>query len=201
MEIRTASFVTSSTKLQQCPSDGKMEFAFIGRSNVGKSSLINYLLQRNGLAKTSQIPGKTQLINHFIANNSFYIVDLPGYGYAKTPKNIQKQISDIIDEYTHNRTELACLFILIDIRHEPLPIDVNFINDMGENGIPFALVFTKADKLSKGAARRNIDAYREKLLETWEELPPFFITSSEKLIGRAELLDYIDSILHHPEAK
>ena len=195
MEIKSADFAKSSSKLQECPNDGKVEFAFIGRSNVGKSSLINMLTRRKDMAKTSQTPGKTQLINHFLINDEFYIVDLPGYGYAKVPQKVQDDLSRIISEYTLGREEMVCLFILIDIRHAPMVIDLDFIREMGENDVPFALVFTKADKVSPTAANRNIDAYLEKLSETWEELPPYFLTSSEKKTGREELLDYFEEIL------
>lgn len=195
MNIKSATFVTSSTMLSQCPTDGRFEFAFIGRSNVGKSSLINMLTNQKGLAKTSQTPGKTQLINHFVINDQFYIVDLPGYGYAKTPKDIRKGFQDMIMSYTLNRAEMTCLFILIDIRHKPLAIDLDFIQQMGENGVPFALVFTKADKLTPGGTKTKVKEYMQVLSETWEELPPYFITSSEKKAGRDELLSYIEEIL------
>ncbi len=194
MEIKQAEFVISNTELSGCPSDGRSEYAFIGRSNVGKSSLINMLTRKKGLAKTSQQPGKTQLINHFLINNSFYIVDLPGYGYARVSKEKRSGFKDIIHKYIYLREELTNLFILIDIRHEPLQIDLDFINDMGERGIPFSLVFTKADKLSKSAAHASIQKYREKLSEVWEELPPMFVTSAEKREGREELLGYIEQI-------
>ncbi len=194
MEIKQAEFVISNTELSGCPSDGRSEYAFIGRSNVGKSSLINMLTRKKGLAKTSQQPGKTQLINHFLINNSFYIVDLPGYGYARVSKEKRSGFKDIIHKYIYLREELTNLFILIDIRHEPLQIDLDFINDMGERGIPFSLVFTKADKLSKSAAHASIQKYREKLSEVWEELPPMFVTSAEKGEGREELLGYIEQI-------
>ena len=195
MDIKSAAFSKSSSTLSECPTDGRLEFAFIGRSNVGKSSLINMLTTRKDLAKTSQTPGKTQLINHFLINDDFYIVDLPGYGFAKVPKKVQDDLSRMISEYVLGRDEMACLFILIDIRHAPMVIDLDFIHDMGENGVPFALVFTKSDKVSPTAAARNIDAYLEKLSETWEELPPYFVTSSEKKAGRDELLDYIEDII------
>ena len=195
MEIKTAAFVKSSSTLAECPDDGRYEFAFIGRSNVGKSSLINMLTRQKDLAKTSQTPGKTQLINHFLINDDFYIVDLPGYGFAKVPGKVRDGLERMISEYTLRREEMACLFVLIDIRHAPMVIDLDFIREMGENGVPFALVFTKADKVSATAANRNIDAYMEKLSETWEELPPYFVTSSEKKTGREELLDYISDII------
>lgn len=200
MDIRTAAFHKSSSTIEQCPTDGRIEFAFIGRSNVGKSSLINMLLQKGALAKTSQIPGKTQLINHFLVNDSFYIVDLPGYGYAKVPKPVQKDLSRMIAEYTEHRAEMACLFILLDIRHAPLKIDLDFINRMGEKGIPFALVFTKADKISATAARASVQDYMTKLEETWEELPTYFITSSAKKSGKEELLDYMSQIIESADS-
>lgn len=199
MEIKSATFVKSSSTISECPHDGKIEFALIGRSNVGKSSLINMLTQQKGLAKTSQTPGKTQLINHYLINDEFYIVDLPGYGYAKAPKKVQDDLGRMISEYTHLRAEMACLFVLIDIRHAPMVIDLDFIREMGENEVPFALVFTKSDKVSPTAANRNIDAYLDKLSETWDELPPYFVTSSEKKIGREELLDYFADILAEEE--
>lgn len=195
MEIKSAQFICSSSEIAQCPKDGSMEFAFIGRSNVGKSSLINMLTAVKGLAKTSQIPGKTQLINHFLINEQYYIVDLPGYGYAKVPKHLKQSFGEMISNYILEREELANLFILVDARHEPLDIDVEFINNMGEQGVPFSIVFTKADKLSKAALARNIQAYETRLLEVWEELPPIFVTSSEKGQGREELLYYIGKIL------
>ncbi|MDO4771233.1 ribosome biogenesis GTP-binding protein YihA/YsxC [Porphyromonas sp.] len=194
MEIKSAEFVISNTEIDKCPQDGRSEYAFIGRSNVGKSSLINMLTRKKGLAKTSQLPGKTQLINHFLINDDFYIVDLPGYGYAKTSKEKRGEFKNIIYSYIYKRAELTNLFILIDIRHEPLKIDIDFINDMGEHGIPFTIVFTKADKLSKGAAAASVERYKVRLSEDWEELPPMFVTSSEKGDGRDEILSYIESI-------
>lgn len=194
MEIKTAEFVISNSEIDKCPRDGRSEYAFIGRSNVGKSSLINMLTRKKGLAKTSQQPGKTQLINHFLINDDFYIVDLPGYGYARTSKEKREEFKSIIYTYIYERPQLTNLFILIDIRHEPLKIDIEFINNMGVRGIPFAIVFTKADKLSKGAAATSIERYKTRLLEEWDELPPMFVTSSENGTGRDELLDYIDTI-------
>lgn len=195
MIIQKAEFVTSSEDISQCPSDGSIEFAFIGRSNVGKSSLINMLTGVKGLAKTSQTPGKTQLINHFFINELFYIVDLPGYGFAKVPKKLKEMFEEMITTYLRERSELASLFVLVDVRHEPMKIDIDFINDMGERGIPFSIVFTKADKLSKTALANNVEAYKKRLLQDWEELPPIFITSSEQGTGREELLDYFSQIL------
>lgn len=195
MDITKATFVVSSTKIEECPQDGLMELAFIGRSNVGKSSLINMLTNSKGLAKTSSTPGKTQLINHFLINDAFYIVDLPGYGYAKVPKGMRNSFKSMIYGYILSRAQLVNLFVLVDVRHKPMKIDVDFINEMGEAGVPFSIVFTKADKLTRSALNNNVEAYKQVLLESWEELPPMFITSSENGTGRDELLDYIDSIL------
>lgn len=195
MDITKATFVVSSTKIEECPQDGLMELAFIGRSNVGKSSLINMLTNSKGLAKTSSTPGKTQLINHFLINDTFYIVDLPGYGYAKVPKGMRNSFKSMIYGYILSRAQLVNLFVLVDVRHKPMKIDVDFINEMGEAGVPFSIVFTKADKLTRSALNNNVEAYKQVLLESWEELPPMFVTSSEYGTGRDELLDYIDSIL------
>ena len=195
MEIKSATFTISSAKLSQCPQDDKMEFAFIGRSNVGKSSLINMLTGHKGLAKTSATPGKTLLINHFLINGEWYIIDLPGYGFAKRSKSVQRSIDDMITSYILHREQLVNVFLLIDVRHEPQKIDTEFMNWLGENGVPFSIVFTKADKLSASKLRANVDAYLKSLLDTWEELPPYFVTSSEKKQGREPLLDYIESIL------
>ncbi len=194
MEINSARFVISNTRLDKCPQDGKPEYAFIGRSNVGKSSLINMLTKNKKLAMTSSTPGKTLLINHFLINEEWYLVDLPGYGYAQRGKKQQEAIKTIIENYILDREQLTCLFVLVDSRHEPQKIDLEFIEWLGENGIPFALVFTKADKLSGGKLSSNIEVYKQKLLEQWEELPPLFITSSEKRTGRKELLDYIEHV-------
>ena len=195
MEIKSSTFTISSAKLSQCPQDDKMEFAFIGRSNVGKSSLINMLTDHKGLAKTSATPGKTLLINHFLINGEWYIIDLPGYGFAKRSKSVQRSIDEMINSYILHREQLVNVFLLIDVRHEPQKIDTEFMNWLGENGVPFSIVFTKADKLSAGKLRANVDAYLQSLLDTWEELPPYFVTSSEKKQGREPLLDYIESIL------
>ena len=195
MEIKSATFTISSAKLSQCPQDDKMEFAFIGRSNVGKSSLINMLTGHKGLAKTSATPGKTLLINHFLINGEWYIIDLPGYGFAKRSKSVQRSIDDMITSYILHREQLVNVFLLIDVRHEPQKIDTEFMNWLGENGVPFSIVFTKADKLSASKLRANVDVYLHSLLDTWEELPPYFVTSSEKKQGREPLLDYIESIL------
>lgn len=198
MEIKKSSFKISAAKLSQCPVDDKMEFAFIGRSNVGKSSLINMLCKHKGLAKTSATPGKTLLINHFIIDDLWYIVDLPGYGFAKRSKKVQDDITNMINSYILDRPQLVNTFLLIDIRHDPQKIDREFMDWLGENGVPFCIVFTKADKLGPVRARMNAEKYMKSLLDTWEELPPYFITSSEKRQGREEVLDYIDSILHAP---
>ena len=194
MKISSAEFVVSNTDFRKCPATSFPEYAFIGRSNVGKSSLINMLTGRKGLAMTSATPGKTLLINHFIINNNWYLVDLPGYGYAKQKKKMQERLQYIIRSYILYREALTCLFVLVDSRLEPQRIDLDFIEWLGENGIPFAIVFTKADKLSSGKLQGNVDIYLEKLSEQWEELPPYFVTSSEHKIGREELLNYIDSI-------
>ena len=194
MEIKKAAFTLSAPQVSLCPKDNKPEYAFIGRSNVGKSSLINMLCNHKNLAKTSSTPGKTLLINHFIINNEWYLVDLPGYGFAKRSKTERKKLEQMISSYILQRQQLANVFVLIDIRHEQQLIDREFIDWLGQSGIPFSIVFTKADKLSNTKIRENVEAYQQKMLETWEELPPFFITSAEKKIGRDELLDYIDSI-------
>lgn len=194
MIIKDAQFVVSNTDYKKCPQDGKPEYAFIGRSNVGKSSLINMLTNRKGLAMTSSKPGKTQLINHFIINDNWYLVDLPGYGYAQRGKEGREQIRRIIDSYILHRVELTCLFLLLDCRHEPQKIDIEFMNWLGEQEIPFAIIFTKTDKISKGKLKENTEVYLEKLKETWEELPPVFYTSSEHRIGGEEILNYIDEI-------
>lgn len=194
MIIKSAEFIISNTDYRQCPQDGKPEYAFIGRSNVGKSSLINLLTNRKGLAMTSSTPGKTLLINHFLINDEWYLVDLPGYGYARRGKEGREKIRKIIDDYILGRETMTNLFVLVDSRHEPQQIDLEFMEWLGENGVPFAIVFTKADKLGTGRLQMNMDAYKEKLLETWEELPPLFVTSAEKGQGREELLHYIEMI-------
>lgn len=194
MVITSAEFVISNSRVNKCLTTGLPEYAFIGRSNVGKSSLINMLTGRKGLAMTSQKPGKTQLINHFLINKDWYLVDLPGYGYARLSRDGRDGLRKMIEDYILERTELVCLFVLLDSRLEPQRIDLEFIEWLGEEGIPFALVFTKADKLSKGKLAANIAAYKERLLQQWEELPPLFITSSEARMGRDELLSYIDGI-------
>ena len=194
MEITNAEFIISNTDVRKCPAGNLPEYAFIGRSNVGKSSLINMLTGRKGLAMTSVTPGKTMLINHFLINRSWYIVDLPGYGYAKRGFKGQEQIRNIIESYILQRPQMTSLFVLIDSRHEPQPIDLQFIEWLGENGIPFSLVFTKADKLKAGKLKANVESYLKKLEEQWEELPPCFVTSSESRQGRKEILDYIETI-------
>lgn len=194
MEITSAEFKISNTRIDKCPQDGLPEYAFIGRSNVGKSSLINMLTRKPKLAMTSSTPGKTLLINHFLINKQWYLVDLPGYGYAKRGKKQQEKIQQIIEDYVLDREALTCLFVLVDSRHEPQKIDLEFIEWLGENGVPFAIIFTKADKLNITQQRENIANYLHKLEEQWEELPPHFLTSAEKQTGRNEVLDYIDSI-------
>ena len=195
MTIKSAEYTISSARVQQCPAGDLPEFAFIGRSNVGKSSLINMLTGRSNLAKTSSTPGKTVLINHFLINAQWYLVDLPGYGYAKRGMQQRDELQRMISGYILQREQMMNLFLLIDSRHEPQRIDLEFIEWLGENGIPFSIVFTKADKLSKGKLAANVKDYLDNLSEQWEELPPHFITSSETKQGRDELLDYIDQIL------
>ena len=194
MVIKSAEFVISNSRVEKCPTTGLPEYAFIGRSNVGKSSLTNMLTARKGLAMTSQKPGKTQLINHFIINDAWYLVDLPGYGYARLGKDSRDSLRRMIEDYVLERKELVLLFVLLDCRHDPQKIDLEFIQWLGEEGVPFALVFTKADKLSKGRLAANVEAYKAKLREEWEELPPIFVTSSEERMGRDELLGYIEEI-------
>ena len=194
MEIKSAEFVISNTKVDLCPKGDLPEYAFIGRSNVGKSSLINMLTKKPKLAMTSATPGKTLLINHFLVNKEWYLVDLPGYGYAAHGKKQVDKIQKIIEDYVLEREQMTNLFVLIDIRLEPQKIDLEFFEWLGENGVPFSIIFTKADKLSVGKAKANVDDYLKKLSEQWEELPPVFISSSEKKTGRTEILDYIDSI-------
>ncbi len=194
MEIKSARFVISNTDIKKCPAGDRPEYAFIGRSNVGKSSLINMLTNRKGLAMTSSTPGKTMLINHFDIDDSWYIVDLPGYGYARRGKEGRENIRRIIETYILGRESMTCLFVLIDSRHEAQKIDLEFINWLGENGIPFAIIFTKADKLGVVRLQENIEAYKKRLLEEWEELPPIFVTSSEKSLGRKDVLDYIGNL-------
>ena len=194
MEIKSAEFVISNTRIDRCPQTGLPEYAFIGRSNVGKSSLINMLTRKPKLAMTSATPGKTMLINHFIINKSWYLVDLPGYGYAQRGKKAKEKLTQMIERYILEREQMTNLFLLIDIRHEPLAIDLEFIEWLGEHGVPFSIVFTKADKLGVQKQRENVDRYLSRLAEQWEELPPYFVTSSEKGLGRNELLGYIEEI-------
>lgn len=194
MEIKSAEFIISNTKVDLCPKGDLPEYAFIGRSNVGKSSLINMLTRKPKLAMTSATPGKTLLINHFLINKQWYLVDLPGYGYAARGKKQVEKIQKIIEDYILQREQLVNLFVLIDIRHDPQKIDLEFIEWLGENGVPFSIIFTKSDKLSAGKAKANVNAYMEKLSEQWEELPPHFISSSENKTGRDEILNYIESI-------
>ncbi|MBV1923544.1 MAG: ribosome biogenesis GTP-binding protein YihA/YsxC [Flavobacteriaceae bacterium] len=194
MRIKSAEFLVSNSDVEKCPKEQFPEYSFIGRSNVGKSSLINMLMQRKSLAKTSGRPGKTQLINHFLINKNWYLVDLPGYGYARVSKSSKKTFQKFITEYFAKRRQIVLAFVLIDCRHSPQPIDMEFMQWMGENQIPFSIIFTKADKLKPNALDRNIEAYTQKMLETWEEIPQYFITSSSKDLGRKELLNYIEEI-------
>lgn len=190
-KIKSAEFVVSNSEVAKCPKNSLPEYAFIGRSNVGKSSLINMLTDRKNLAKTSGRPGKTQLINHFIINNSWYLVDLPGYGYARVSKSSKKKFQKFITDYFENRQQLVSAFVLVDIRHKPQPIDLEFMQYMGESEIPFAIIFTKADKLKPKAIDRQVDAYCDELLKSWEELPTYFVTSSSKNIGQEDVLNFI----------
>ena len=194
MEITSAEFVISNTDVKKCPPGIFPVYAFIGRSNVGKSSLINMMTGRKGLAMTSATPGKTMLINHFLINKSWYIVDLPGYGYARRGQKGKSQIQRIIEDYILEREQMTNLFVLIDSRLDPQVIDIEFMGWLGEHGIPFSIVFTKGDKLKGGRLNSNIQQYLKKLKEQWEELPPYFVTSSENRMGKKELLDYIESI-------
>ena len=184
----------SNSQVSKCPKDNLPEYAFIGRSNVGKSSLINMLTNQKNLAKTSARPGKTQLINHFKINNTWFLVDLPGYGYARVSKSTKKVFQQFITQYFEQRTQLVCAFVLVDIRHDPQKIDLEFMQWLGEHSIPFAIVFTKADKLKPLAIERNIKTYQDILLQLWEEFPPYFITSAEQYIGKDELVAYIEQI-------
>ena len=195
MEVKKAVFVESNSDWSKCPKHHLPEFAFIGRSNVGKSSLINKITNQKNLAKTSATPGKTLLINHFLVNDNWYLVDLPGYGFAKIGMEGRYKLEKMIKDYVLMREELFNLFVLIDCRHEPQKNDLEFIEFLGSNGVPFSIVFTKADKLSKSRLAANVMAYKNKLQEEWEELPPIFVTSSESGFGKEELLDYIDSIM------
>ena len=194
MEVKSSEFVISAPMVSMCPKDTKPEYVFIGRSNVGKSSLINMLCRHKGLAKTSATPGKTLLINHFIINKEWYLVDLPGYGFAKRSKKEVDKLDQMIRGYILQREQLVNVFVLVDIRLEPQKIDLEFIEWLGLSSIPFAIIFTKADKLTPNKARQAMEAYKKKLLETWEELPPMFLTSSEKKDGRDDVLNYIEQI-------
>lgn len=194
MKIKTASFVISNTDINKCPEPKIPEYAFIGRSNVGKSSLINMLTDQKNLAKTSGKPGKTQLINHFLINESWYLVDLPGYGYAKTSKMNRFKWTKFIEEYLTKRENLMTTFVLIDARHEPQKIDLEFMNFMGHEQIPFAMVFTKIDKLSSSELQKNLAKYKKEMLKFWEEIPPVFTSSSTSKFGKEKILKYIDEI-------
>lgn len=194
MTIKSAEYLISSAKVEQCPNHSRTEYAFIGRSNVGKSSLINMLTGFSKLAKTSAMPGKTMLINHFLINKDWYLVDLPGYGFAKRSKKAQEELEEMISSYILRREQMTNLFLLIDVRHDPQRIDLEFMEWLGENGVPFSIIFTKADKVSKTRAGGNVANYLKQLSKQWEELPPHFITSAETRQGREEVLDYIEQI-------
>lgn len=204
MQIKSAEFLISSARIDQCPKSNLPEYAFIGRSNVGKSSLINMLTGNGKLAKTSATPGKTILINHFVIKeqaagskgqeNTWYLVDLPGYGYAKRSKKDAEKFEHMITTYILDREQMTNLFLLIDVRHEPQQIDMEFMEWLGENGVPFSIVFTKGDKVSKGKLKGNVEHYLTELKKQWEELPPYFVTSSETKMGRDEILNYIEEI-------
>ena len=195
MKITSAEFIISNSDVSKCPKEPLPEYAFIGRSNVGKSSLINMLTNRNSLAKTSGKPGKTQLINHFKINENWFLVDLPGYGYARVSKKTKEIFQKFITDYFEKREQLACAFVLIDIRHEAQKIDLEFITYLGENEVPFCIIFTKADKISRGRAEQHVAAYKKALLaNNWEEMPPYFITSSTDGTGREKLLEFIDGV-------
>ena len=193
MDIKSAAFLMSNTRFEFLPQDNIPEYAFIGRSNVGKSSLINMLVQRKALAKTSSVPGKTVAINHFIVNDTWYLVDLPGYGYAQHSKKTREQWRVMINNYISRRRNLVCTFVLVDSRLEPQNNDLGFMEWLGENQVPFCIVFTKADKVSTAELNRNVEALKTRLLEDWEELPPIFVTSAEKKEGREPILDYIET--------
>jgi len=197
MKIKTAEFVISNSDYRICPAPKMPEYAFIGRSNIGKSSLINALVNHRNLAKTSGKPGKTQLINHFLINKEWYLVDLPGFGYAKIPKSLRAQFHDMISNYLTNRTNLMCLFVLVDSRHKPQAIDQEFMQWLAEKGIPFVIIFTKADKLGKVVLNKQIEAYKSEMQKEWEELPETFVTSAEKKMGTQEIADYIEKLNPH----
>jgi GTP-binding protein len=194
MLIRDARFLTSNTRVELCPAPTLPEYAFIGRSNVGKSSLLNMLTQRKGLAKTSQSPGKTQLINHFLINEEWFLVDLPGYGYARVSKESRTEWARMINFYLRRRENLACVFVLVDSRHEPQAVDLDFMEKLGTEGVPFVMVFTKTDKQSASRTHDLIQTYIKKMSETWDELPRYFLTSAETGVGREEVLEFIDSV-------
>ncbi|MCT4639823.1 MAG: ribosome biogenesis GTP-binding protein YihA/YsxC [Bacteroidales bacterium] len=194
MSIKKSEFVKSSQNCEQCPKVDKPEYAFIGRSNVGKSSLINMITERKHLAKVSSTPGKTQLINHFIIDDEWYLVDLPGYGFAKKSKTLRESFSKIITDYVTNRQDVICFFVLVDIRHSAQKVDLEFMRMLGEGGVPFAIVFTKADKLGKIILKQKVEDYKKVLLTEWEELPEVFVTSSLNSLGRDELVEYIRSV-------
>lgn len=192
--IKQARFISSNTEVKKCPPPDKPEYAFIGRSNVGKSSLINMLVGQNGLAKVSVRPGKTQLINHFVIDEKWYLVDLPGYGYAKVSMTMKEKFQKLISNYILHRENLYCLFVLIDVRHEPQKIDVEFISWLGENHIPFAIIFTKADKLGRVSVGKNVEAYKKELKKLWEELPPILVSSAEDGTGKEEIISFVENI-------
>ena len=194
MKIQSAEFLISNSRADQCPQTDKPEYAFIGRSNVGKSSLINMLTGRKALAMTSSTPGKTMLINHFVINDEWYLVDLPGYGYAQRGRREVDKLKKLIEHYVLDREQLTCLFVLIDSRLTPQKIDLEFIRFLGEHGVPFGIIFTKADKPKRGELKKNVDRFSATLQEEWEELPPYFITSSGTGLGREAFLDYIDTV-------
>ena len=194
MKIKSAEFIISNTDVQKCPTERIPEYAFIGRSNVGKSSLINMLMERKDLAKISGTPGKTQLINHFKINNTWHLVDLPGYGYAKVSKKMRAGFQEFIEDYFILREQLVCTFVLIDSRHDPQKIDLDFMQFLGEKGIPFCIVFTKSDKLGSSKLNQQIVSYKKKLLASWETAPMSFVTSSSSGFGRKEFLDFIDGV-------
>lgn len=194
MKIKSAEFVVSNSKVDLCPNSSLPEYAFIGRSNVGKSSLINMLTGRKSLAKTSAKPGKTQLINHFLINKNWHLVDLPGYGYAQVSKSTKRVFQKFITAYFEKRKQMVCAFVLIDSRHKPQPIDMEFMQWLGENAIPFCIIFTKGDKLKPKALDKNIENYKVEMLKSWEEMPQYFITSATTATGKDDVLDYIKGI-------
>lgn len=194
MKIKEAEYLISSALVSQCPKPDKPEYAFIGRSNVGKSSLINMITNKDGLAKTSQTPGKTQLINHFNIDKSWYLVDLPGYGYARVSRTEREKFEKMINNYLFERENLINTFVLVDIRHEPQPIDLDFMEKLGVNGVPFSIIFTKADKLSKLQIEKHVGTYSDKMLETWSEMPKYFVSSASNGLGKDEITDYIHSL-------